>query len=94
MGHPLVRGADASGGQVVQLRVSFLNGNRLQTLPHELGKLTTPESLDVNELRYNINNWEFNWNWCVCLGVSQSGRLTELLIQELQSELEVSQFIG
>ncbi|KZV72866.1 L domain-like protein [Peniophora sp. CONT] len=65
MGQPLVRGMDVSGGQGVQLRVLFLNGNRLQTLPQELGKVTTLESLDVgsNELRYNINNWEFDWNW-------------------------------
>ncbi|TFK74233.1 PP2C-domain-containing protein [Pluteus cervinus] len=48
-----------------RLSVMFLNGNRLQTLPHELGKVKNLKVLDVgsNQLKYNINNWEFDWNW-------------------------------
>jgi len=48
-----------------RLSVLFLNGNKLQTLPHELGKVQSLTVLDVgsNALRYNINNWEFDWNW-------------------------------
>jgi adenylate cyclase len=51
--------------QLRALRVFYLNGNRFQTLPHELGSLKLLEVLDVgsNALRYNINNWEFDWNW-------------------------------
>ncbi|KAJ8518004.1 hypothetical protein ONZ45_g4868 [Pleurotus djamor] len=48
-----------------KLSVLFLNGNKLQTLPQELGKVQSLTVLDVgsNLLRYNINNWEFDWNW-------------------------------
>ncbi|KAA1475261.1 adenylate cyclase-like protein [Dentipellis sp. KUC8613] len=48
-----------------RLHVLFLNGNNLHTLPAELMKLSDLTMLDVgsNELRYNINNWEFDWNW-------------------------------
>ncbi|KAF7427927.1 cysteinyl-tRNA synthetase [Pleurotus ostreatus] len=48
-----------------KLSVLFLNGNRLQTLPQELGKVQSLTVLDVgnNLLKYNINNWEFDWNW-------------------------------
>ncbi|KIP03447.1 hypothetical protein PHLGIDRAFT_130133 [Phlebiopsis gigantea 11061_1 CR5-6] len=47
------------------LRVLYLNGNNLQSLPQELGKIQTLQVLDVgsNALKYNINNWEFDWNW-------------------------------
>ena len=47
------------------LRVLFLNANKLQTLPSELTKVKTLESLDVgnNVLKYNIANWQFDWNW-------------------------------
>lgn len=47
------------------LRVLYLNGNNLQSLPQELGKIQTLQVLDVgsNILKYNINNWEFDWNW-------------------------------
>ena len=50
-----------------RLTTLFLNGNRLQTLPQELGKVESLRILDVgsNQLKYNINNWEFDWNWCV-----------------------------
>ncbi|EKM54878.1 uncharacterized protein PHACADRAFT_259045 [Phanerochaete carnosa HHB-10118-sp] len=47
------------------LRVLYLNGNKLQSLPQELGKIRELQVLDVgsNVLKYNINNWEFDWNW-------------------------------
>lgn len=50
-----------------RLSVLFLNGNKLQTLPHELGKVQSLTVIDVgsNMLRYNIHNWEFDWNWYV-----------------------------
>lgn len=43
----------------------FLNGNKLQTLPTELAKLSHLAVIDVgsNILKYNINNYEFDWNW-------------------------------
>ncbi|KAF9471917.1 hypothetical protein BDN70DRAFT_938582 [Pholiota conissans] len=48
-----------------RLSTLFLNGNKLQTLPQELGNVKTLRVLDVgsNLLKYNINNWEFDWNW-------------------------------
>jgi adenylate cyclase len=51
--------------RLTRLSVLFLNGNRLQTLPQELGKVQSLTVLDVgsNLLKYNINNWEFDWNW-------------------------------
>jgi adenylate cyclase len=47
------------------LSTLFLNGNKLQTLPQELCKVKKLANLDVgsNFLKYNINNWEFDWNW-------------------------------
>ena len=50
-----------------RLSVLYLNGNRLQTLPQELGKVKSLTVLDVgsNLLKYNVNNWEFDWNWWV-----------------------------
>ncbi|KAJ7090876.1 adenylate cyclase [Mycena belliarum] len=51
--------------KLTRLSTLFLNGNRLQTLPQELGKVKSLMILDVgsNWLKYNINNWEFDWNW-------------------------------
>lgn len=51
--------------RLTRLSVLFLNGNKLQTLPHELGKIQSLAILDAgsNILRYNINNWQFDWNW-------------------------------
>lgn len=51
--------------RLTRLSVLFLNGNKLQTLPHELGKVQSLTVIDAgsNVLRYNINNWEFDWNW-------------------------------
>jgi adenylate cyclase len=51
--------------RLTKLSVLFLNGNRLQTLPTELGRVPSLTVLDVgsNVLKYNINNYEFDWNW-------------------------------
>ncbi|KAF7321179.1 Adenylate cyclase [Mycena chlorophos] len=51
--------------KLTRLTTLFLNGNSLQTLPQELGKVKSLTILDVgsNLLKYNINNWEFDWNW-------------------------------
>ncbi|KAF6744886.1 adenylate cyclase [Ephemerocybe angulata] len=51
--------------RMTRLSTLFLNGNKLHTLPQELGKVKDLTILDVgsNQLRYNINNWEFDWNW-------------------------------
>ncbi|ODV91206.1 hypothetical protein CANCADRAFT_2922 [Tortispora caseinolytica NRRL Y-17796] len=50
---------------LADLRVLYLNGNRLHTLPAELGKLQDLHILDVgnNFLKYNIANWPYDWNW-------------------------------
>ncbi|KAG5336303.1 hypothetical protein C0989_012240 [Termitomyces sp. Mn162] len=59
-----------------KLRTLYLNGNRLITLPQELQMLRALKSLDVgsNQLKYNTNNFEFDWNWYVSL----SNSLTDL----------------
>lgn len=53
--------------RLTRLSVLFLNGNKLQTLPQELGKVQSLTVIDAgsNVLRYNINNWEFDWNWYI-----------------------------
>lgn len=53
--------------RLTRLHTLFLNGNKLHTLPQELGKVAHLTVLDVgsNYLKYNINNWEFDWNWYV-----------------------------
>lgn len=53
--------------RLTKLTTLFLNGNKLQTLPQELTKVASLATLDVgsNVLRYNINNYEFDWNWYV-----------------------------
>lgn len=47
------------------LNVFHVNANKLHSLPAELGKMTHLSVLDVgsNNLRYNINNWPYDWNW-------------------------------
>ncbi|KAL1918835.1 uncharacterized protein VTP21DRAFT_2857 [Calcarisporiella thermophila] len=47
------------------LRLLCLDGNKLQTVPAELGKLRRLLVLDVgcNSLKYNITNWPYDWNW-------------------------------
>lgn len=49
------------------LRVLAVNGNKLQTVPAEIGKLRRLVVLDVgnNTLKYNISNWPYDWNWQV-----------------------------
>ncbi|KAI8371608.1 uncharacterized protein BYT42DRAFT_595079 [Radiomyces spectabilis] len=53
------------------LRVLAVNGNKLQTLPAEIGKLRKLLVLDVgnNVLKYNIANWPYDWNWNWNLGL-------------------------
>jgi adenylate cyclase len=43
-----------------------LNGNRFGTLPAELSMLKKLSALDVgnNQLKYNIGNVPYDWNWC------------------------------
>lgn len=47
------------------LKSLYINSNKLHTLPAELSKVTELETLDVacNNLRYNVSNWTFEWNW-------------------------------
>ena len=47
------------------LRVLHVSGNKLTTLPAELGKINRLLVLDVgcNQLKYNIANWPYDWNW-------------------------------
>jgi adenylate cyclase len=57
------------------LRVLHINGNKLQSLPAELSMITRLTVLDVgsNVLKYNINNWRYDWNWLVlslCLRIA------------------------
>lgn len=48
-----------------ELRILHFNGNKLQSLPAELSAIVNLKVLDVgsNVLKYNINNWRFDWNW-------------------------------
>ena len=50
---------------LTSLKVLYLNANKLQTLPRELGSLMGLTVLDVgsNNLKYNINNLDYDWNW-------------------------------
>ncbi|OLL24056.1 Adenylate cyclase, partial [Neolecta irregularis DAH-3] len=51
--------------RIPTLRILHVNANKLQTLPAELGKIRRLLVLDVgsNSLKYNINNWPYDWNW-------------------------------
>lgn len=51
---------------LVNLCTLHLNGNRFGTLPAELSKLHKLTNLDVgsNQLKYNIGNIPYDWNWC------------------------------
>jgi adenylate cyclase len=53
------------------MRVLAVNGNKLQTIPAEIGKLRKLLVLDVgnNLLKYNISNWPYDWNWNWNLGL-------------------------
>lgn len=50
---------------LMELKLLYLNNNKLPTLPSELSKLKDLRHLDVgsNQLRYNISNWPYDWNW-------------------------------
>jgi adenylate cyclase len=53
--------------KLTNLRTLHVNGNKLQTLPAELSKIRKLIVLDVgsNALKYNIANWQYDWNWYV-----------------------------
>jgi adenylate cyclase len=48
-----------------ELRRLFLGGNKLTILPAELGRLKKLKVMDVsnNCLKYNVNNYGYDWNW-------------------------------
>jgi len=48
------------------LTILHLNGNKFHSLPAELSKLKNLTALDVgsNNLKYNISNIPYDWNWC------------------------------
>ncbi|KGG52996.1 protein phosphatase 2C [Mitosporidium daphniae] len=52
-------------GSCYNLEYLFLNGNRLLSIPAEISKLSGLVALDIsdNHLRYNINNWPYDWHW-------------------------------
>jgi len=52
-------------GDVTNLRHLYLNANKVVTLPAELGKLTHLTVVDVshNNLKYNLGNIQYEWNW-------------------------------
>ena len=80
-----------------RLTTLYLNGNKLHTLPQELGKVAYLTILDVgsNFLKYNINNWEFDWNWCVLSAFLYVGcRFSLPCSQEFQHQPEVPQSLG
>lgn len=51
---------------LVDLRSLFVNNNKLLTIPPELSNCKNLVHFDVgsNQLRYNISNWPYDWNWC------------------------------
>jgi adenylate cyclase len=55
--------------KMTRLSFLFLNGNKFQTLPAKLGKILSLTVIDAgsNPLRYNVHNWEFDWNWYVLI---------------------------
>ncbi|KAK5959512.1 adenylate cyclase PWA37_003473 [Arxiozyma heterogenica] len=48
-----------------ELKVLMLNGNQLVTLPAELSQLSQLTTFDLgsNQLKYNISNCQYDWNW-------------------------------
>lgn len=48
-----------------ELKVLMLNGNQLLTLPAELSQLSQLTTFDLgsNQLKYNISNYHYDWNW-------------------------------
>lgn len=78
--------------KLLKLKVLHLNGNKLQTLPAELAKVAGLETLDVgnNQLKYNVLNWQYDWNWYEPLSLS-SIETNLSPSQELQLAAQVSQ---
>ena len=56
---------DLAGMENHPLKALFLNGNKFQVLPAELGKVKKIAVLDIgsNSLKYNVSNWRYDWNW-------------------------------
>ncbi|ODQ64709.1 L domain-like protein [Nadsonia fulvescens var. elongata DSM 6958] len=56
---------------IPHLQTLFANFNKLHSLPAELGKNFELRMFDVgsNNLKYNINNWPYDWNWHFNLGL-------------------------
>lgn len=83
--------------RLTNLTVMFLNGNKLQVLPSELGELKSLTVLDVgsNLLKYNINNWEFDWNWFCYFyyTIHHNYHSYTYFIQEFQQGSEISKFV-
>ncbi|WPK24186.1 hypothetical protein PUMCH_001450 [Australozyma saopauloensis] len=51
---------------LTELRCLFVNNNKLLTIPPEISncKQLTHFDAGLNQLRYNISNWPYDWNWC------------------------------
>ncbi|RKP30914.1 hypothetical protein METBISCDRAFT_15191 [Metschnikowia bicuspidata] len=51
---------------LTELQLLFTNNNKLLTIPPELSNCKRLRHFDVglNQLRYNISNWPYDWNWC------------------------------
>lgn len=51
---------------LTELQLLFINNNKLFTIPPELSNCKRLRHFDVglNQLRYNISNWPYDWNWC------------------------------
>ncbi|CAI5760435.1 unnamed protein product [Candida verbasci] len=47
------------------LKLLYINNNKLVSLPSELSKIKPLQHFDVgsNQLKYNISNWPYDWNW-------------------------------
>lgn len=50
---------------LVSLKIIFANDNKLTHIPGELCQLSSLKAVDfsINNLRYNIGNFPFDWNW-------------------------------
>lgn len=77
--------------RIQTLRILHVNCNKLHTLPAELGKIKNLTCLDIgsNNLKYNINNWPYDWNWNYNLGLKylnfSGNRRLEIKAQHPQS---------
>lgn len=47
------------------IQVLHINGNKFQTLPAEISNAHHLTVVDAgsNALKYNVNNWSYDWNW-------------------------------